>query len=59
MAVILHYGVAIHNAIASGDLARMKEEAKEAEEFLRQTGDVSAALERLKIEIARLEAGKG
>ena len=48
------YGVAIQNAVASGDLAKMKQAAAEAEAYLHQHGDVSAALEALKIEIAKL-----
>jgi primosomal protein N' len=49
------YGVVIQRAIASGDLAEMKRAAQQAEEHLRQTGDVRSALENLKIEIAKLE----
>ena len=49
------YGVAIHEAVCSGDLARMREVARQAEEHLRQAGNVSAALEALKLEIAKLE----
>ena len=50
------YGVAIQRAIASGDLAQMKALAVEAERHLAEHGDVRAALEALKIEIAKLEA---
>jgi hypothetical protein len=49
------YGVAIQQAVASGDLAKMKAVAKEAEEHLKEAGNVSAALEALKIEISKLE----
>jgi len=49
------YGVAIHNAIARGDLAEMKRVAGEAEQYLRETGDVRSALTQLKIEIAKAE----
>jgi hypothetical protein len=49
------YGPPIHDAIAQGDLPKMKQLAAEAEKQLRETGDVGAALEYLKIEIARLE----
>lgn len=52
MAVVL-YGVPIQEAIAKGDLPRMKELAAEAEAHLKQVGDVRAALEVLKIEIAK------
>jgi hypothetical protein len=49
------YGVAIHNAIARGDLAEMKRVADEAEKYLRETGDLRSALSQLKIEIAKAE----
>jgi Domain of unknown function (DUF1843) len=49
------YGPPIHDAIAKGDLQKMKQLAAEAEKHLQETGDVGAALEYLKIEIARLE----
>ena len=52
------YGAAIHQAIAGGDLARMKEVAASAEAYLAQSGNIGAALEGLKIEIAKLEAKK-
>ncbi len=49
------YGPTIQEAIAKGDLARMKHLATEADQHLQQTGDVGAALEYLKIEIAKHE----
>ncbi len=51
----LLYGPPIQEAIVKGDLPRMKQLAAEAEKFLKEAGDVRAALEHLKIEIARLE----
>lgn len=54
---VLLYGVAIHQAAASGDVQKMKKLASQAEEHLRQAGDVSAALEALRKEIAKLERG--
>lgn len=48
------YGVAIQQAIASGDVAKMKAVAKLAEQHIRDYGNVPAALEALKIEIAKL-----
>lgn len=42
------YGVAIHEAIASGDRARMEQVANEAEEWLRQAEQVRAALAELR-----------
>jgi HPt (histidine-containing phosphotransfer) domain-containing protein len=53
--VIPPYGVAIHEAVASGDLERMKAAAQQAEDYLREWGNVPAALESLKMEISKLE----
>jgi Domain of unknown function (DUF1843) len=53
------YGIAIQQAVASGQLRRMKAAAKQAETFLARYGDISAALEALKVEIARLEKSRG
>jgi hypothetical protein len=50
------YGVAIQQAYAGGDLASMKQVLSEGEQYLAAHGDVSAALEVLKLEIAKLEA---
>lgn len=50
------YGVAIQEAVASGDLARMKQVAQQAEEFVARWGNIPAALEALKLEIAKAEA---
>ena len=49
------YAVAIHNAAASGQLNQMKKVAAEADQHLKDHGNVSAALEALKVEIAKLE----
>jgi hypothetical protein len=49
------YGPPIQEAIAKGDLAKMKQLATEAEAYLQKAGDVRAALEYLKLEIARHE----
>jgi hypothetical protein len=56
MGAIPLYAVGIHKAAASGDLARMKEVARDAEQHLSEHGNVPAALEALKVEIAKLEA---
>jgi HPt (histidine-containing phosphotransfer) domain-containing protein len=48
------YGIAIQQAIASGDVAKMKAVARQAEQHLKEYGNVPAALEALKIEIAKL-----
>lgn len=50
------YAVTMHHCAASGDLAQMKQMASEAEAHLSQYGNVSAALEILKVEIAKAEA---
>jgi hypothetical protein len=50
------YAVTIHHCVAKGDLTEMKALANEAERHLHEHGNVSAALESLKIEIAKLEA---
>jgi primosomal protein N' len=49
------YGVAIQEAVASGDLSKMKEAAQQAEQYVREWGDVSSALEVLKLEISKME----
>lgn len=49
------YGVAIHQALASGDLQRMRQAVQQAEAYLHEHGDVRVALEALKLEIAKLE----
>lgn len=53
------YGHAIHDAIASGDLDEMRSVAQQAEEHLKETGNVAAALEALRAEIAKAERGGG
>lgn len=49
------YAVTIHHCIAGGDLAKMRALVAEAEKFLQDHGNVGAALEALKVEIAKLE----
>ena len=49
------YGVVIQEAVASGDLAKMKDAAKQAEDYLREWGNVPASLEALKLEISKRE----
>lgn len=53
------YGVAIHNAIASGDLAKMRAVAAEAQQHLSAYGNVGAAVEVLNAAIAKAQAGRG
>ena len=52
------YGPVIYEAIATGDLRKMKSVVKEAETHIKSHGDVSSALEQLKIEIKKVEAKK-
>ena len=52
------YGPPIQDAIAKGDLAKMKQLAAEAEQHLQRAGDLRAAHEALKIEIAKHEHKK-
>ena len=49
------YGVNIHQAIASGDKAQMQAIAEQAQTYLGETGNLSAALEVLKAEIAKVK----
>ena len=51
------YGVPIHQAKESGDLEQMRKVAAEAEQHLKEHGDVAGALKELKAEIARVEGG--
>ena len=55
MADVRPYGVAIQQAIATGDLQQMQALRVQAEAHLAQHGDVASALEVLKLEIAKLE----
>ena len=53
--MLVAYAPAIQQAIAKGDLAEMKAMLGHAEKTLKEQGDISAAIEALKIEIAKLE----
>ncbi len=50
------YGGAMTEAIASGDLSKMKDAATAAEKHLNDNGDVAAMLQMLKVEIAKAES---
>jgi Domain of unknown function (DUF1843) len=50
------YGVAIHQARASGDLDEMRKVAADAEAYIAEHGDVAGALDALKAQIAKQEA---
>ena len=56
--LVVPYGTAIHQAIAAGDVRRMRKIAQQVETWLGQHGDIGAALELLKSEIARREASR-
>ncbi len=53
---IMPYGVAVTEAIASGQLAKLKAAEQAAEAHVAQYGDVPTLLALLKVEIAKLEA---
>ncbi len=53
--VIVMYGPAIQEAIASGDLRKMKALRKEARTHLKEYGNISVALEVLEAEIKKTE----
>lgn len=57
--IVVAYGVAIQEAVASGDVGRMREAVRLGEQYLEEWGNVPAALEALKLEIAKAERGKG
>ncbi|MFL9861067.1 DUF1843 domain-containing protein [Paraburkholderia madseniana] len=52
---ITPYGVAIHQAMSEGDLAKMKALLIDAESVLKQQGNLAAAVELLRLEITKLE----
>jgi hypothetical protein len=55
MAVVVLYAASIQEAVVSGDVARMRALVQQAEDHLKEWGNISAALELLKLEIAKLE----
>jgi Domain of unknown function (DUF1843) len=52
------YGVAIHDAIASGDADQMKKVAADAESYLKEYGEIGDGLKKLHAEIERVGGGK-
>lgn len=50
------YGPSIQQAVASGEVVRMQQVAASTAEWLAEHGDLSASVEMLRIEIAKLEA---
>lgn len=53
------YGVAIQDAIASGDVGQMQSVAADAERYLQEFGEIGDGLKRLKDEIGRIGGGGG
>ena len=49
------YGNVMRDAVASGDLERMRQAARDAEEYLSEYGNVASALEVLRMEMSKLE----
>ncbi len=56
MGVIMPYGVAIREAIASNDLSQMKAVKEQSGEFVKEQGDIEAALIELHEAIQKLES---
>ncbi len=59
MAAEVPYGVVMRDAVASGDLERMKTAARNAENYLNEYGNIASALEVLRLEMAKLEGKHG
>jgi hypothetical protein len=57
--VTILYGPAIHEAIGKGDLEEMRALAQQAEEHIKEFGNVPAALESVRAEIAKVEQRGG
>jgi hypothetical protein len=55
MGEVRPYGPAIQEAVASGEVERMRDVLRQAEDHVSQHGDVGAAVEALKVEIAKAE----
>ncbi|QYC41489.1 hypothetical protein Nocox_19400 [Nonomuraea coxensis DSM 45129] len=53
------YGPAIQEAIARGDVAEMRRLVTEAEEHIKEWGNVPLALELLKVELMKAEYQAG
>lgn len=57
MGFIILYAATVGEACAKGDLEELRSLERQAEEYLAEHGNVPAALEVLKAEIAKLEQG--
>ena len=55
MAASQLYATTLHKAVERGDLDEMRRLVIQAEEELKETGNIPEALERLKAEVDRLE----
>jgi hypothetical protein len=53
------YGVAIQDAIASGDIDKMKQVADDAEKYLQEFGEIGDGLKKLRAAIAGPSHGGG
>lgn len=51
------YGVAIQDAIASGEIDKMRQVAHDAELYLQEFGEIGEGLRKLRSEIERLAGG--
>lgn len=58
MGVMMPYGVAIREALASNDLAKMQAIAEQAKETIKQQGDLTVAFLELLEAITALESKK-
>jgi hypothetical protein len=56
MPSIRPYGAAMTDAIASGDVSKLREAAAAAEQYLAENGNLPKLLQALKVEIAKAEA---
>lgn len=58
MGIMMPYGVAVREAIASNDLAKMESIAEQAKQVIKDQGDLSAALLELQEAIEALKNKK-
>ena len=58
MGIMMPYGAAVREAIASNDLAKMESIAEQAKQIVKEQGDLSAALLELQEAIEALKNKK-
>lgn len=58
MGIMMPYGVAVREAIASNDLAKMESIAEQAKQIVKEQGDLSVALLELQEAIEALKNKK-